>query len=177
MANAIKRISVARGHDVTRYTLVCFGGAAGQHACLVADALAMDTVMIHPLASVLSALGMGLADRRVLRERSLALPLTADDLPALNAAVAALAAEARAALVAQDIGAAAVSTESRAYLRYRGHRQHDRSGGGGARRPCSATSRRSTWRASALPTDARADRGDDPGGSHCGRRCLDRAAR
>ncbi len=120
MANAIKRISVARGHDVTRYTLVCFGGAAGQHACLVADALAMDTVMIHPLASVLSALGMGLADRRVLRERSLALPLTADNLPALDAAVATLAAEARAALAAQAIGAAALTTESRAYLRYAG---------------------------------------------------------
>ncbi|MCB1623573.1 MAG: hypothetical protein KDI32_03220, partial [Pseudomonadales bacterium] len=100
MANAIKRISVARGHDVTRYTLVCFGGAAGQHACLVADALAMDTVMIHPLASVLSALGMGLADRRVLRERSLALALTTTNTRALTAAVAALADDARVQLAA-----------------------------------------------------------------------------
>ncbi|MEZ5474660.1 MAG: hydantoinase B/oxoprolinase family protein [Steroidobacteraceae bacterium] len=120
MANAIKRISVARGHDVTRYTLVCFGGAAGQHACLVADALAMDTVMIHPLASVLSALGMGLADRRVLRERSLALALTTTNTRALTAAVAALADDARVQLAAQHIGGAAVTTEARAYLRYPG---------------------------------------------------------
>ncbi len=120
MANAIKRISVARGHDVTRYTLVCFGGAAGQHACLVADALAMETVMIHPLASVLSALGMGLADRRVLRERSLGLALLEGNLSALDDAVASLAAEARAALAAQDIGDAAVTTEACAYLRYPG---------------------------------------------------------
>ena len=64
MANAIKRISVARGYDVTRYTLQCFGGAGGQHACLVADALGMTRVMIHPLAGVLSALGMGMAEAR-----------------------------------------------------------------------------------------------------------------
>ena len=70
MAHAIKRISVARGHDVTRYTLACFGGAGGQHACLVADALGMGRVMIHPHAGVLSAYGMGLADRSVLRERT-----------------------------------------------------------------------------------------------------------
>ncbi len=62
MANAIKKISVQRGHDVTEYTLSCFGGAAGQHACLVADALGMQTVFMHPLAGVLSAYGIGLAD-------------------------------------------------------------------------------------------------------------------
>jgi 5-oxoprolinase (ATP-hydrolysing) len=71
MANAIKKISIARGHDVTRYTLVCFGGAGGQHACAVADALGMERVMIHPLAGVLSAYGMGLADMVELRQRSL----------------------------------------------------------------------------------------------------------
>jgi 5-oxoprolinase (ATP-hydrolysing) len=70
MANAIKKISVAQGYDVTRYTLVTFGGAGGQHACAVADALGMDRVLIHPLAGVLSAFGMGLAEVRVLRERS-----------------------------------------------------------------------------------------------------------
>ena len=70
MASAIKRISIARGHDVTRYTLACFGGAGGQHACLVADALGMERVMIHPLAGVLSAYGMGLADMVELRQRS-----------------------------------------------------------------------------------------------------------
>ena len=75
MANAIKKISVARGYDVTRYTLQCFGGAGGQHACLVADALGMERVFIHPLAGVLSAYGMGLADQAVLRQEALELPL------------------------------------------------------------------------------------------------------
>ena len=72
MANAIKQISIARGHDVTRYVLQCFGGAGGQHACLVADALGIERVMIHPLAGVLSAYGMGLADLVELRQRTLA---------------------------------------------------------------------------------------------------------
>ncbi len=75
MANAIKTISVARGHDVTRYALQCFGGAAGQHACRVADALGMTRVLVHPLAGVLSAYGMGLADQAVLREAALERPL------------------------------------------------------------------------------------------------------
>src|SRR6516164_2807260 len=74
MANAIKRISVAQGYDASEYTLVTFGGAGGQHACAVADALGMDRVMIHPLAGVLSAFGMGLAEVRVLRERSIEEP-------------------------------------------------------------------------------------------------------
>ena len=77
MANAIKQISVQRGHDVTNYALVCFGGAGGQHACLVADALGMKTVHIHPYAGVLSAYGMGLADVRAMREASLEAPLAA----------------------------------------------------------------------------------------------------
>ncbi|WHO38694.1 hydantoinase B/oxoprolinase family protein [Sphingobium sp. AP49] len=98
MANAIKRISVARGHDVARYTLASFGGAGGQHACLVADALGMDRVMIHPLGGVLSAYGMGLADRRAVRERTLALPLDDAGTDLLAAAIAELAAQARADL-------------------------------------------------------------------------------
>ena len=98
MANAIKRISVARGHDVARYTLASFGGAGGQHACLVADALGMDRVMIHPLGGVLSAYGMGLADRRAVRERTLALPLDDAGADALAGAIAELAAQARADL-------------------------------------------------------------------------------
>ena len=77
MANAIKKISVARGYDVTRYTLQCFGGAGGQHACLVADALGMTRVFVHPLAGVLSAYGMGLADQIVIREQAVELPLDA----------------------------------------------------------------------------------------------------
>jgi 5-oxoprolinase (ATP-hydrolysing) len=112
MANAIKRISVARGHDVARYTLASFGGAGGQHACLVADALGMDRVMIHPLGGVLSAYGMGLADRRAVRERTLALPL--DGATALADAIAALAADARADLPQAD------RTETLLRLRYDG---------------------------------------------------------
>jgi 5-oxoprolinase (ATP-hydrolysing) len=112
MANAIKRISVARGHDVARYTLASFGGAGGQHACLVADALGMDRVMIHPLGGVLSAYGMGLADRRAVRERTLALPL--DEARALADAIATLAADARADLPQAD------RTETLLRLRYDG---------------------------------------------------------
>ncbi len=77
MANAIKHISVERGYDVTEYTLCCFGGAGGQHACAVADALGMTRVFIHPLAGVLSAYGMGLADVRALRQRAVEAPLSA----------------------------------------------------------------------------------------------------
>ena len=80
MANAIKKISVARGHDVGDYVLACFGGAAGQHACLVADALGMRKVMVHPLAGVLSAYGIGLADQRILRHRAVEAPLNAPAL-------------------------------------------------------------------------------------------------
>ncbi len=75
MANAIKKISVARGYDVRRYALVTFGGAGGQHACAVADALGMDRVLIHRFAGVLSAYGMGLAELRVLTESSVEKPL------------------------------------------------------------------------------------------------------
>jgi 5-oxoprolinase (ATP-hydrolysing) len=120
MANAIKKISVARGHDVTRYTLACFGGAGGQHACLVADALAMDRVIIHPLGGVLSAYGMGLADRRVLREETLALPLGVETVEALKAAISALSNEAEAALRAQDIGEAQVRHEALVHIRHLG---------------------------------------------------------
>ena len=77
MANAIKKISVQRGYDVTQYALNCFGGAGGQHACLVADALGMRTVLIHPLSSLLSAYGMGLADIRATRQQALEVPLDA----------------------------------------------------------------------------------------------------
>ena len=71
MANAIKKISIQRGHDIAGYVLCCFGGAAGQHACLVADSLGLTRILVHPLASVLSAYGMGLADVRVIRQRAI----------------------------------------------------------------------------------------------------------
>ena len=80
MANAIKKISVQRGYDVTRYALNCFGGAGGQHACLVADALGMTQVLIHPFSSLLSAYGMGLADIRATREQAIELPFGAKAL-------------------------------------------------------------------------------------------------
>jgi 5-oxoprolinase (ATP-hydrolysing) len=106
MANAIKKISVARGYDVTRYTLQCFGGAGGQHACLVADALGMTRVLVHPLAGVLSAYGMGLADQNLIREHSVELPLSADTLAQVTPQLAALAEQARAELVQQTQGGA-----------------------------------------------------------------------
>ncbi|MGH6787477.1 MAG: hydantoinase B/oxoprolinase family protein [Novosphingobium sp.] len=117
MANAIKAISVGRGHDVTRYTLACFGGAGGQHACLVAAALGMSRVVIHPLAGVLSAYGMGLAERRELREKTVALPLA--EAP-LDAEVAALGAAARGALASQGVAPAAIRIEATALLRFGG---------------------------------------------------------
>ena len=80
MANAIKKISVQRGYDVTEYVLNVFGGAGGQHACAVADALGMTRVLIHPLAGVLSAYGIGLADIIAMREQAVEAPLTADGL-------------------------------------------------------------------------------------------------
>ncbi|WP_324749124.1 hydantoinase B/oxoprolinase family protein [Sphingomonas sp. LY54] len=118
MANAIKQISIARGHDVTRYTLACFGGAGGQHACLVADALGMARVMIHPLAGVLSAYGMGLADMVELRQRTFGQPLA--EAAALEPVLAELAAEAEAALLGQGVARDAIEIRRRAALRYEG---------------------------------------------------------
>ena len=120
MASAIKQISIARGHDVTRYTLACFGGAGGQHACLVADALGIERVMIHPLAGVLSAYGMGLADTIELRQRTFGRPLGADAAADLDALLAALAGEAESALRAQGVEPTAIVVHPRAALRYEG---------------------------------------------------------
>ncbi len=117
MANAIKSISIARGQDVTRFALSCFGGAGGQHACLVADALGIETVLIHPLAGVLSAYGIGLARQRAIRERTVALPLA--DADGLATAQAALADDARAALAEQGVGEG-VTIETLAHLRLPG---------------------------------------------------------
>src|SRR5262249_8936092 len=83
MAHAIKHISVERGYDATEYTLCCFGGAGGQHACAVADALGMTRVFIHPLAGVLSAYGMGLTDVRALRQQAVEAVLSAEALAAV----------------------------------------------------------------------------------------------
>ncbi|NUN62398.1 MAG: 5-oxoprolinase, partial [Burkholderiaceae bacterium] len=103
MANAIKKISVARGYDVTRYTLQCFGGAGGQHACLVADALGMPQVLVHPLAGVLSAYGMGLADQSLIREQAVECCLAPEALGTVQSALDALAEAARADLARQQV--------------------------------------------------------------------------
>jgi len=95
MANAIKKISVAQGHDVADYVLSCFGGAAGQHACLVADALGMKQVLVHPLSGVLSAYGIGLADQRIVRQQALEAVLGEDSLARAGTLFEALEAEAR----------------------------------------------------------------------------------
>ncbi len=119
MANAIKKISVQRGHDVTDYTLQCFGGAGGQHACLVADALGMSRVFIHPYAGVLSAYGMGLAEIRALREVQLDAPL--QDTGRASTALDAIRREAEDEVRQQ--GAARIRCEGRAHLRYDGSHQ------------------------------------------------------
>jgi len=113
MAAAIRKISIARGHDVTRYTLACFGGAGGQHACRVADALGMERILIHPLAGVLSAYGIGLADVKAIREASWLKPLDED----FSDGVQALEDAARSDLVDQGFSAEQVRFERRARLR------------------------------------------------------------
>ena len=120
MANAIKKISVARGYDVTRYTLQCFGGAGGQHACLVADALGMTRVFVHPLAGVLSAYGMGLADQSVIREQAVELPLEPDSLPLIAERLDALGDAAQAELRRQQVNSGEVTVHHRVHVRYAG---------------------------------------------------------
>ncbi len=120
MANAVKRISVMRGHDVTDYTLQCFGGAGGQHAGLVADALGMTRVFIHPLAGVLSAFGMGLADQVAMREAAVEHELDDRGLVAARAIASRLQQEAAAELKKQGLAGAALHTVSRIHIRYQG---------------------------------------------------------
>ena len=120
MANAIKKISVARGYDVTRYTLQCFGGAGGQHACLVADALGMTRVFVHPLAGVLSAYGMGLADQNVIRELAVELPLEPQALPLVAEKLDALGTAAQTELERQQVNAGDVKVHHRVHVRYEG---------------------------------------------------------
>ena len=120
MANAIKRISVARGYDVTQYTLQCFGGAGGQHACLVADALGMSRVFVHPLAGVLSAYGMGLADQIAMREASVEQPLHAAGLAEAEAQLALLAQAAMHELAEQGVPRARVQLRRKVHVRYQG---------------------------------------------------------
>ena len=120
MANAIKKISVARGYDVTRYTLQCFGGAGGQHACQVADALGMIQVFVHPLAGVLSAYGMGLADQSVIREQAVEVKLQETALAEIAQRLDALAGVAATELSNQQLSIGNVTTHRRVHVRYEG---------------------------------------------------------
>ncbi len=120
MANAIKQVSVEKGHDATRFALQCFGGAGGQHACLVADELGMETVFIHPYAGVLSAYGMGLADQTAMREQAVEKILSPDLMPELEALATRLAAVATDELVRQGAVPAAVIAHRKLHLRYQG---------------------------------------------------------
>ncbi|MSQ57009.1 MAG: 5-oxoprolinase [Limnohabitans sp.] len=122
MANAIKKISVSRGYDVTQYTLQCFGGAGGQHACGVADALGMTHILVHPLAGVLSAYGMGLADQSVMREQAVEKKLDIHSLTSIQSVFQQLAIDAKAQLKSSI----SISSQSsiqlidRIHLRYEG---------------------------------------------------------
>jgi len=120
MANAIKKISVQRGYDVTQYTLCTFGGAGGQHACAVADALGMRRVYIHPLAGVLSAYGMGLADITAMREQAVELVLDDGALPECEAVLGRLGLAAHAEVRDQGVDGARIRVARRAHLRYEG---------------------------------------------------------
>jgi 5-oxoprolinase (ATP-hydrolysing) len=120
MANAIKQISIQRGYDVTQYVLCCFGAAAGQHACLVADALGIRQAFIHPLAGVLSAYGMGLADLRTLRQQTVEALLDDELIPHLQVLLNRMESDARAELETQKIAAAQIHVVRTAHLKYAG---------------------------------------------------------
>ena len=120
MANAIKKISVQRGYDVTRYALNCFGGAGGQHACLVADALGITTILIHPFSSLMSAYGMGLADIRATRQQAIEEMLGDAALASIKAVGARLGAQARAEVSGQGVPDINIIVHARAHIRYAG---------------------------------------------------------
>jgi 5-oxoprolinase (ATP-hydrolysing) len=120
MASAIKKISISRGYDVTEYTLCCFGGAGGQHACRIAEALGMKRIFIHPYAGVLSAYGIGLADVRSLKEKAVEVELTNDAVPALKQMLSALSAEGQTEMTQQGIDASPIEVLLKVHLRYAG---------------------------------------------------------
>jgi 5-oxoprolinase (ATP-hydrolysing) len=120
MANAIKKISVQRGYDVTRYALNCFGGAGGQHACLVADALGMTRVLIHPFSSLLSAYGMGLADIRSVRQQAVEEPFDEKVGATLKNVARTLAGAAAKEVAEQGVAPGKIKIHVRAHIRYAG---------------------------------------------------------
>ncbi len=120
MANAIKKISVQRGYDVTRYALNCFGGAGGQHACLVADALGMTTILVHPFSGLLSAYGMGLADIRATRQQAVEAAFDEAGRAAIGKTGDNLGSDAAAEVAGQGVAAETIETFLRAHIRYAG---------------------------------------------------------
>jgi 5-oxoprolinase (ATP-hydrolysing) len=120
MANAIKKISVQRGYDVTEYLLNCFGGAGGQHACLVADALGMESVLIHPFSGLLSAYGIGLSGVFASRQQALLKPLADDSLPAIGELIDALSDGVRGELAGQGVPPEAAALRPVLHIRYDG---------------------------------------------------------
>jgi 5-oxoprolinase (ATP-hydrolysing) len=120
MANAIKKISVQRGYDISEYTLCCFGGAGGQHACLVADALGMKRVYLHPYSGVLSAFGMGLADLRLMREKAVEAILEDKVMAELQQQLIELQKDAEQGMLAQGVPASRIRSEWKMHLRYSG---------------------------------------------------------
>jgi 5-oxoprolinase (ATP-hydrolysing) len=118
MANAIKKISVARGYDVTRYLMQCFGGAGAQHACLVAQALGIKQILIHPFAGVLSAYGMGLADQSLIREKTLDYELNKATLPQLETELSELSQQAESELKMQYVDGGDLQLKQRLHVRY-----------------------------------------------------------
>ncbi|WP_274609739.1 hydantoinase/oxoprolinase family protein, partial [Rhodobaculum claviforme] len=120
MANAIKKISVQRGYDVTRYLLNSFGGAGGQHACLVADALGMTSVLVHPLSGLLSAYGIGLARVATARQQALEVPLEDASRARIDGALEGLTADVMAELAAEGLDPATTTTRALLHLRIAG---------------------------------------------------------
>ncbi|MEM9486657.1 MAG: hydantoinase/oxoprolinase family protein, partial [Cyanobacteria bacterium P01_F01_bin.116] len=120
MASAIKKISIQRGYDVSEYTLCSFGGAGGQHACLIAEALGMRQIFLHPFAGVLSAYGIGLADLRILKEQAIEATLSEETLPLLTETLISLAEAGKQEMAAQGVAPNSINTLKTVHLRYAG---------------------------------------------------------
>jgi 5-oxoprolinase (ATP-hydrolysing) len=120
MANAIKKISIQRGYDLAEYALCCFGGAGGQHACLMAEALGISQIFLHPYAGVLSAYGMGLADLRSLKEQAIEAPLSAAIIPQIEQTLRQLSNQGQAEIMAQGVAADQIQILNQIHLRYEG---------------------------------------------------------
>jgi 5-oxoprolinase (ATP-hydrolysing) len=120
MASAIKKISIQRGYDVSDYTLCCFGGAGGQHACLIAEALGMTQIFLHPYAGVMSAYGIGLADLRSLKEKAVEISLTEQAIPVLQEILDTIATEGSTEIKEQGVDDAQIQVLCKAHLRYEG---------------------------------------------------------